>query len=157
MVPGAGLEPARGCPREILSLLRLPISPSGRCSERVDAHGNGGWSRNRTGVHGVAVRCITTLPPRREKSEWNSKLLCSQVGVERLQDLLTGAGNEIRTRDPNLGKVVLYQLSYSRLINVGVFYGFARLRQPLFGIFVLLQALTALPPGGPSATSELMA
>ncbi len=27
----------------------------------------------------------------------------------------TGAGNETRTRDPNLGKVVLYQLSYSRL------------------------------------------
>src|SRR5690554_1630943 len=26
----------------------------------------------------------------------------------------SGAGNEIRTRDPNLGKVVLYQLSYSR-------------------------------------------
>ena len=22
----------------------------------------GGWSRNRTGVHGVAVRCMTTLP-----------------------------------------------------------------------------------------------
>ena len=27
---------------------------------------------------------------------------------------LFGAGNEIRTRDPDLGKVVLYQLSYSR-------------------------------------------
>ena len=27
---------------------------------------------------------------------------------------IVGAGNEIRTRDPNLGKVVLYQLSYSR-------------------------------------------
>ena len=27
-----------------------------------------------------------------------------------------GAGNEIRTRDPNLGKVVLYQLSYSRVL-----------------------------------------
>ncbi len=26
-----------------------------------------------------------------------------------------GAKNEIRTRDPNLGKVVLYQLSYFRL------------------------------------------
>ena len=25
-----------------------------------------------------------------------------------------GAGNEVRTRDPNHGKVVLYQLSYSR-------------------------------------------
>ncbi|GEM_PF-1467010 len=27
-----------------------------------------------------------------------------------------GAGNETRTRDPDLGKVVLYQLSYSRAI-----------------------------------------
>ena len=31
-----------------------------------------------------------------------------------IRGLKTGAGNEIRTRDPNLGKVVLYQLSYSR-------------------------------------------
>ena len=30
-----------------------------------------------------------------------------------------GAGNEIRTRDPNLGKVVLYQLSYSRAAKQG--------------------------------------
>jgi hypothetical protein len=29
--------------------------------------------------------------------------------------LETGAGNETRTRDPDLGKVVLYQLSYSRV------------------------------------------
>ena len=28
--------------------------------------------------------------------------------------LLQRAGNGTRTRDPNLGKVVLYQLSYSR-------------------------------------------
>ena len=27
---------------------------------------------------------------------------------------MPGAGNETRTRDPDLGKVVLYQLSYSR-------------------------------------------
>jgi hypothetical protein len=27
-----------------------------------------------------------------------------------------GAGNEVRTRDLNLGKVALYQLSYSRVI-----------------------------------------
>ena len=35
----------------------------------------------------------------------------------RLKDGLfveSGAGNETRTRDPDLGKVVLYQLSYSR-------------------------------------------
>lgn len=30
-------------------------------------------------------------------------------------NLKTGAGNETRTRDPDLGKVVLYQLSYSRM------------------------------------------
>ena len=34
-----------------------------------------------------------------------------QAGVDRR---VLGAGNETRTRDPNLGKVVLYQLSYSR-------------------------------------------
>ena len=28
-----------------------------------------------------------------------------------------GAGNEVRTRDLNLGKVALYQLSYSRLLK----------------------------------------
>ena len=28
--------------------------------------------------------------------------------------VVTGAGNEARTRDLNLGKVALYQLSYSR-------------------------------------------
>ena len=28
-----------------------------------------------------------------------------------------GAGNETRTRDPDLGKVVLYQLSYSRITS----------------------------------------
>ncbi len=30
--------------------------------------------------------------------------------------IVFGAENEIRTRDPNLGKVVLYQLSYSRVV-----------------------------------------
>ena len=29
-----------------------------------------------------------------------------------------GAGNRIRTGDPDLGKVVLYQLSYSRYISL---------------------------------------
>jgi hypothetical protein len=29
-----------------------------------------------------------------------------------------GAGNGTRTRDPNLGKVVLYQLSYSRVAGI---------------------------------------
>src|SRR5699024_3937789 len=51
----------------------------------------GGASRSRTEVHGFAIRCMATLPTR------------------------VGAGNETRTRHPDLGKVVLYQLSYSRI------------------------------------------
>ena len=31
-----------------------------------------------------------------------------------------GAGEESRTLDLNLGKVALYQLSYSRIISLGV-------------------------------------
>ena len=58
---------------------------------------SGGAGRNRTGVSGFAIRGITTLLPRLNQS---GKI---------------GAGNEIRTRDPDLGKVVLYQLSYSRV------------------------------------------
>ena len=34
--------------------------------------------------------------------------------ASRLRGVLSGAGNEARTRDLNLGKVALYQLSYSR-------------------------------------------
>ena len=35
--------------------------------------------------------------------------------------LINGAGNRIRTGDPDLGKVVLYQLSYSRFGGVELF------------------------------------
>src|SRR3954454_6358677 len=68
----------------------------------------GGGGRNRTGVHGFAGRCMTTLPPRplrakRESSAWHAGL-----------SLESGAGDESRTRDLNLGKVTLYQLSHSR-------------------------------------------
>ena len=60
---------------------------------------------------------MTTLPPGH----------CASPGLKRpgLTDKTkprrnrgfakTGAGNETRTRDPDLGKVVLYQLSYSRI------------------------------------------
>ena len=34
--------------------------------------------------------------------------------IPHLTSVLSRAGNGTRTRDPNLGKVVLYQLSYSR-------------------------------------------
>src|SRR5205085_9090183 len=66
-------------------------------------------SRSRTGVHGFAGRCMTTLPSRRG-SEQKGKAHFSHGALP----LESGAGNESRTRDLNLGKVALYQLSYSR-------------------------------------------
>ena len=39
-----------------------------------------------------------------------------QKGERRLPLTKSGAGNESRTRDLNLGKVALYQLSYSRVL-----------------------------------------
>ena len=38
----------------------------------------------------------------------------------RLLEGGNGAGNEVRTRDLNLGKVALYQLSYSRMVRGGL-------------------------------------
>ncbi len=43
----------------------------------------------------------------------------------RKRRILSGAGNEIRTRDSKLGKLALYQLSYARhqmLLFMTVFY-----------------------------------
>ncbi len=45
-------------------------------------------------------------------------LLCLEGRALKNFDLiLFGAGDGIRTRDPDLGKVVLYQLSYTRIPN----------------------------------------
>jgi hypothetical protein len=41
-----------------------------------------------------------------------------------------GAGNEARTRDLNLGKVALYQLSYSRVsVNLALYALFAAVEE----------------------------
>ncbi len=59
---------------------------------------------------------MTTLPPSlgrlRLLREMQQAQMKSPDGVGASANF--GAGNETRTRDPNLGKVVLYQLSYSR-------------------------------------------
>ena len=70
----------------------------------------GGAVRSRTGLTGFAIRGITALLPRqkitflRQKREANASPF-----------LKIGAGKESRTLDLNLGKVALYQLSYSRI------------------------------------------
>ena len=60
--------------------------------------------------------------------------------------LKIGAGNETRTRDPDLGKVVLYQLSYSRIEEADLRFTWVigagnetRTRDPDLGKVVLYQ------------------
>ena len=48
----------------------------------------------------------SSLPRRRSTPELR--------GPEIPERLKTGAGDEIRTRDPQLGRLMLYQLSYTR-------------------------------------------
>ena len=65
---------------------------------------------------GFAGRCMTTLPPRRAPStpELRWKKERNSHGVRGAVSRDSGAGEESRTPDLNLGKVTLYQLSYSR-------------------------------------------
>ena len=112
----------------------------------------GGESQNRTGVYGFAIRCITTMLFRHIK-KWSGKRVSNSrpqpwqgcalptelfphIEKEQSTSNQDGAGNESRTRDLNLGKVALYQLSYSRSdICCFVYrrrrnyYGFNRVRQ----------------------------
>ena len=60
MVPGAGIEPARCFQREILSLLCLPISPSGlllRCTAAINS-GQSYWIR----TSGLQLRRLLLYP-----------------------------------------------------------------------------------------------
>ena len=52
---------------------------------------------------------MTTLPPSLGAIKHETPERRPGVSIE------SGAGNEARTRDLNLGKVALYQLSYSRM------------------------------------------
>ena len=58
-------------------------------------------------------------------------------------DLDFGAGNEARTRDINLGKVALYQLSYSRAVRISILMNFQTLSSFLFIIFLLVRGGSA--------------
>ena len=63
---------------------------------------------------------MTTLPPRQERRRRARQGARGsdekgEPGFGTALPRETGAGNESRTRDLNLGKVALYQLSYSRM------------------------------------------
>ena len=97
MVPGAGLEPARCYQRGILNPLCLPIPPPG---------------------HRVARKSMWSIIWRRNPESNRGRRICNPLhGHSAIPPSMIGASNEVRTRDLNLGKVALYQLSYTRIIE----------------------------------------
>jgi hypothetical protein len=75
------------------------------------AHCFGGAIQSRTGLTGFAIRGITALLSRPKFAKNLRKKGKHQASLSAQ----TGAGKESRTLDLNLGKVALYQLSYSRI------------------------------------------
>ena len=122
--------------------MRLPISPPGRCvhgyghesslcsGALMAERANIGWrpgseSNRRTRLCRPLHDHSATWPPE----EKNIAIVPARRTKNKTPDCprfcrKTGAGNETRTRDPDLGKVVLYQLSYSRASRA--LYGMGR-------------------------------
>jgi hypothetical protein len=111
MVPRAGVEPARpfSGKRRILSPQCLPISPSGR--QLLDAFLRSSVTRTLQLSNAPQNKSNTTMIHRTSPRHTNKK------GKPELPFFEFGAGKESRTLDLNLGKVALYQLSYSRVCN----------------------------------------
>ena len=64
----------------------------------------------KTGGSAGKTNCNTSPPPffQREKALFSLVGNAKDEGTELLQHIYIGAGDGTRTRDPNLGKVVLY-------------------------------------------------
>ena len=106
-----------------------PCAEKRKATRRWLFFSSGGARRSRTGLDGFAGRCITALLSRQkrivdtlrtrcvhhDRTDWCYGLMACQTKGEALLPRMSGAGDESRTRDLNLGKVALYQLSYSRV------------------------------------------
>ncbi len=107
LVPRAGVEPARpfSGKRRILSPQCLPISPSGRWLQAL---------QHSVGTHMQACRAALSHPVTRHHH--GPHLATPRKKGSLSFPFESGAGKESRTLDLNLGKVALYQLSYSRIL-----------------------------------------
>ena len=100
----------------------------GACMDALQS--SGGEARIRTGGKGFAGLCLTTWPLRRY-AKGRKKGIGPQAS--------NGADNGARTRDPNLGKVVLYQLSHVRLRESNIRDSWGRCKRNLKKICAALK------------------
>ena len=89
--------------------------------------------------------CHSVLPEKTQKAAFRY----DKTPVSGALSMQLGAGNEARTRDLNLGKVALYQLSYSRVVWVlllpNTAGGLSRNRTGVNGFAI--RCMTTLPSG----------
>ena len=75
-------------------------------------------NRTRTGItaHRILSPACLPIPPSGQvvAEKW-AQVTCEKKPCRSGRAF--GAGNETRTRDPQLGKLMLYQLSYSRILK----------------------------------------
>src|SRR6266571_29116 len=110
--PGQGSNLHAGITRRgILSPLCLPVSPPGPSRRKIVPEGN--WRRG-----SESNRRPRLCRPLHDHSATPPHTLTEKRSSDDLRAWAvprdSGAGDESRTRDLNLGKVTLYQLSYSR-------------------------------------------
>ena len=127
MVPGGGLEPPRGhAPPDFKSSASTGSATRARASTpalpcilvHIRRSGQQVYCPLRALFH---CRAFKTAPAARARAGGGTRIRTGDNGfaIRRLSRLAmppirNGAGNGTRTRDIHLGKVVLYQLSYSR-------------------------------------------
>jgi hypothetical protein len=135
VVPGTGIEPVRPLCRKAADFKSdvstyfttrahdgiVKQKPGRRSKWQARRLLTGGATRSRTALAGFAIRCITALLSRQCAQFPSVAETCAAIdkkGKPGLPFMESGAGKESRTLDLNLGKVALYQLSYSRIIWV---------------------------------------
>ena len=113
-----------------------PVAGEGRKPlylQRFSTLLSGGSGRNRTGVHGVAVRCITTLPPS----------LKNCVSGRNNSETWSGKPGSNRRPQPWQGCALPTELfPHTTRFTVATVVGIAKARRPLNPVKAALQLLS---------------
>ena len=136
------LESVGNCQPEKFTDGKKKIAPKSKVSPHFGVsvpYFHGGYSEGHFEVRAMSGRGSTKSERYRPTTnEKPSETMFQRVLLDFvLKTFGLGAENETRTRDPNLGKVVLYQLSYFRIISK-VLHGYYRFAGANIAAFLFL-------------------
>ncbi len=121
MVPGAGIEPARSCPRQILSLLRLPISPSGQDAVTAIAYDSRARHDTKSVVRTIRgrFRLLRTTAMRRTRlCRQDGSSMRLRIGSRRLACPIRSRRSDCRIREAVAAKRPTADTRYRRCARV---------------------------------------